>query len=279
MRATRLHPASPYGQQMSRLASLRPLGQLSSYGVAMGAVVGGGVAAALTIPYLLMAAQLGLIFLTIPAFFFGQAVGVVTGFLAPAIAAAAVSVVRPRTPDAWRATITVAVTLLGALPAGLLVAVVGLPLTFYSNHPLAAPITVIASVVVAPIAVWRLAPTVGRTPQEPSTGASTRLGWWLIALGLLPVVSALGVYLSAWMALNFSFDEQRVIPPVAASLVLLLAVIVSAAALLLAIGIALAWRGRAWEHGDLVLYWAAAALCAAVFAAIGFWSLVSESLP
>lgn len=262
---------------MMSMASVRPLGQLSAYGAAMGALIGGGTAALLTVPYLLMYAQFGFVILTIPAFAFGQAVGVLTGVLAPSVALATRAIVRPHTLVGMRLSIAVAVAIFAALPVALLIAKVAVPLSLFQGYPYADLFIIPTSLVVASVAAWRLAPTVGRSPSELTGGRFTRAGWWLIAGGLVPVVPVLAAYGSAWMFLNFDFEPEGA-ADVAAPLVLLLAVIATATGVLLTIGLALVSRSWRWQHGEFVLLWAIAAACTALFSAIGFWSLVVQSV-
>lgn len=151
--------ALPYGRHMSQIGGLRPLGQLSAYGAATGAVIGGGVAALFSIP-LLTTSPFGLLVYTFPAFSFGQAVGVATGFLAPLAASVALRRVRPRTLRGLRAAVAGSVAIASVLVSGTLV-VFGLPLSRL-GFPFVALAIVVASVLVAPIVAWRVAPVVGR---------------------------------------------------------------------------------------------------------------------
>jgi hypothetical protein len=260
-------------------ADFRALGQLSAYGAAIGAVIGGGIAAALTVPFLLMASTFGLLVLTIPAFSVGQAVGVVTGFLSPTVAVAAVAIIHPRTERGVQGVVASTVAAFCALPAGIAIAVLGVPLSLYRGYPNATLIIVSVSMLVAAIAAWRLAPAIFRPAGEVAGGRAARVGWWLIAVGLLPTISSLAVYVSAWVDLNVTFSpEPQEDQPVDATLVFALALIDSAVVVLLATGIALVWRTRQWLKGELVVGWATAGFATALLSGFGFWILVGESL-
>lgn len=156
-----------------------PLGARAAHAAVVGGLLGGTVGLAISIPFAVGSPFFGLLFVTAPAFTYGNAIGAITGALT-------VIVLTPL-PVRGRMVASIVGLVCGVVVASV---TVGLPLPWsaralYLRSPEIIVLVVSLAGIAAAIAARRIPVAVKPTPPEQN-GRQSGIGNWLLLVGMIP---------------------------------------------------------------------------------------------